>query len=61
MDIWSKLSHENIVVLEGFILEGAYPAIISEWAEGGTVIEYVKSDPNCKLLIIVGTVHKWHE
>ena len=53
MEIWSKLEHENIIVLEGFIIEDAYPAIVSEWAKGGTVTEYVKSNPDCKLLTIV--------
>ena len=61
MSIWSKLSHENIIVLEGFILEDVYPAIISRWAEGGTVTEYVKSNPDCNLLIIVGAKHSQHE
>ncbi|EJC99186.1 kinase-like protein [Fomitiporia mediterranea MF3/22] len=43
--VWSKLDHPNILPLQGFALEGAYPLVISEWLENGTVREYLQSHP----------------
>ncbi|EJD07112.1 kinase-like protein [Fomitiporia mediterranea MF3/22] len=45
--VWSKLKHPNILPLRGFALEGAYPLVISEWMENGTLREYLQVHPNC--------------
>lgn len=49
----SKIEHKNIIQLEGYVLENGFPTIILEWAEGGTVIEYIKANPDCDLVEIV--------
>lgn len=53
MNIWAKLLHENIIKLEGFILENGFPAVVSMWEMGGTVVEYVKGHPDCDMIRIV--------
>ena len=49
----SKLSHQNVIRFEGYLLEYDYPSIIMTWAVGGTVIEYIKKFPKCDLAEIV--------
>ena len=39
--LWSKLRHSNILPLIGYLLEGNYPSIVSEWMENGTARSYV--------------------
>ena len=39
--LWSKLRHSNILPLIGYLLEGNYPSILSEWMENGTARRYV--------------------
>lgn len=53
MNTWEKLVQPNIVSLEGYILEDGFPAIVSAWAEGGTVVEYLKIHIGCDELKIV--------
>lgn len=53
---WSKLNHENIVKLEGFLLDDLNPpsaTIVSSWADGGTVDDYVREHPDCDQVEIV--------
>ena len=53
---WSKLNHENIVKLEGFLLDDLKPpsaTIVSSWADGGTVDDYVKEHPDCDHMALV--------
>ena len=45
MNIWFKFNHPNILRLIGFIIEGGYPSLISEWIEHGTMVDYLKSHP----------------
>ena len=52
--IWSRLAHKNILPLLGFIIEGEYPSLISEWMENGTALKYVKRNPECDILELVG-------
>ena len=50
----AKLSHDNIVKIEGFyFIKGKQPVIVSEWADGGTVKKYVKENPKSDLRKIV--------
>ncbi|THH09475.1 hypothetical protein EW145_g1994 [Phellinidium pouzarii] len=55
--IWSKLDHHNILQLWGFINdENDYPSLISEWMENGSVLQYVKKNPDCDVMrLIIGT------
>jgi len=45
--IWSKLKHENVLPLLGYLIEGSnmMPSLISEWMEKGTLRESMKSFP----------------
>lgn len=52
--VWSKLQHPNIQPLLGFVLEGEYPSLISEWMENGTALRYVKDQPEHDILELVG-------
>ncbi|EJC99208.1 kinase-like protein [Fomitiporia mediterranea MF3/22] len=45
--VWSKLGHPNILPLRGFALEGAYPLVISDWMENGTLREYLRDHAEC--------------
>lgn len=54
--IWAKLDHINIVKFEGYIVEHGYPSVVSSWANGGTVTEYVRKNSNCDLLLIVSNI-----
>ena len=56
MNTWEKLRHDNIVVLEGYILGDGFPAIVSTWAAGRTIVEYVKAHPGCDELAIVSVL-----
>ena len=53
LNTWEKLDHDNIVPLEGYILEGDFPAIVSVWVDGGTLREYIRGHPGCDELEIV--------
>lgn len=56
---WSKLDHENIVKFEGFIVDELDPpcaTIVSGWADGATVDEYVKQHSDCDLVEIVRAI-----
>ena len=55
MNVWAKLLHKNIIALEGYILEDGIPAIVSLWASGGTMVEYVKDHPDCDVPKIVSS------
>ena len=51
--IWSRLAHKNILPLLGFIIEGEYPSLISEWMENGAALKYVKRNTECDVLELV--------
>ncbi|KAH8110557.1 kinase-like protein, partial [Phellopilus nigrolimitatus] len=51
--VWSELKHPNILPLWGYVLEGAYPCLVSERMDNGTVSSYIKSQPNCDVLRII--------
>ncbi|TDL17329.1 kinase-like protein [Rickenella mellea] len=43
--LWARLSHPNVLPLLGYCLNfGPYPALISEWMENGTVLEYLEKN-----------------
>ncbi|THH07806.1 hypothetical protein EW145_g3134 [Phellinidium pouzarii] len=48
--VWSKLGHRNILPLLGYLVEGEYPSLISEWMENGTVSTYINEHPECDVL-----------
>ena len=54
--VWSTLIHPNILPLLGFIIEGGYPSLVSEWMDNGTASQYVKDHPECDLVAIVSLV-----
>ena len=51
--IASKLDHINVVKLEGFVMDGDSPSLITLWAWGGTLNDYIKKHAGCDLLRIV--------
>ena len=51
--IWSRLAHKNILPFLGFIIEGEYPSLISEWMENGTALNYVRENPDTDILELV--------
>ncbi|KAI5116781.1 hypothetical protein M0805_008735 [Coniferiporia weirii] len=53
--IWSKLDHRNLLRLQGYITitEGNLPALVSEWMENGTVLNYVKSHTDCDVMHLI--------
>ena len=51
--IWSRLTHKNILPFLGFILEGEYPSLISEWMDNGTASDYVREHPEDDILELV--------
>lgn len=63
MRTWFKLSeldHENIIKLEGFLLNDLNPpsaTIITRWADGGTLDEFVRNHPKCDFVEIVRTTN----
>ncbi len=40
---WSEFKHANIVKFEGYIMEGRYPALVSEWMKRGSLWQYMKN------------------
>ncbi|EJC99228.1 kinase-like protein, partial [Fomitiporia mediterranea MF3/22] len=63
--VWSKLAHENILPLLGYVLEGDYPSVVSEWIENGTVTKYLKhnssADPEKLILGIAAGMDYLHD
>ena len=51
--VWGKLEHPNIVKLEGYFLRESFPCIVLEWAENGTIVEFIKKFPERDLVQIV--------
>ncbi|TDL13941.1 kinase-like protein, partial [Rickenella mellea] len=49
--IWSDLDHPNILPLLGFSMEfGPHPTFVTEWMSNGTVLDYVKANPEASIL-----------
>ena len=42
--------------LEGFIMEENYPSLVTPWAEGGTLNEFIKKHVGCYLVPIVWSI-----
>ncbi len=42
MRIWSEFEHPNVLKLEGYIMEHAFPALVSKWMERGSLWQYMK-------------------
>lgn len=54
VQIWSMVSHTNILPLMGYALEGdRYPALVTEWMENGTIAEYVRKNYYVDVLSLV--------
>lgn len=48
------LSHPNVLRLLGYIVEeNGFPSLVSDWIEGGTALEYVKTVPNADISYLV--------
>ena len=54
--VWSTLAHTNILPLLGFVIEGDYPSLVSEWMENGTASQYVKEYPAYDLSGLVSLI-----
>ena len=54
--VWSTLAHPNVLPLLGFVIEGDYPSLVSEWMENGTASQYVKEYPACDLSGLVSPI-----
>lgn len=54
VQIWSMVSHTNILPLMGYALQGdRYPALVTEWMENGTIAEYVRKNYYVDVLSLV--------
>ncbi|THH06165.1 hypothetical protein EW145_g4263 [Phellinidium pouzarii] len=52
--VWSKLDHENVLALSGFITEeNGFPSLVSEYMEDGTLSDYVKTNPECDVMRLI--------
>ncbi|KAH8115040.1 kinase-like domain-containing protein [Phellopilus nigrolimitatus] len=51
--VWSGLNHTNILPFCGYLLEGKFPSLISEWMENGTARGYLERRPDLDLLPLV--------
>ncbi|KAH8115058.1 kinase-like domain-containing protein [Phellopilus nigrolimitatus] len=51
--VWSSLHHPNILPFCGYMLEGNFPSLVSEWMENGTVRRYLERRPDLDLLPLV--------
>ncbi|KAL5513537.1 hypothetical protein ACEPAH_3936 [Sanghuangporus vaninii] len=51
--VWSGLYHRNVLPLLGYVIEGEYPSLISEWMENGTVSRYMREHPKTDLLQMI--------
>ncbi|KAI5115606.1 hypothetical protein M0805_009283, partial [Coniferiporia weirii] len=52
--IWSELDHPNLLRLSGFIIdEENLLSLVSERMENGSVLEYVKSHPECDVIRLI--------
>ena len=49
--IWSSLRHPNILPLLGFVMDyEVYPALVTEWMENGTAMDYLRKHPDLDIL-----------
>ncbi|KAI5122336.1 hypothetical protein M0805_002503 [Coniferiporia weirii] len=53
LKVWSKLAHQNILPLLGFLLEGPYPSLVSEWMDNGPVSQYIRNNVDCDVLRMI--------
>lgn len=53
MNVWSKLVHPNILHLWGYVLEGDYPCLVSQWMDNGTVLRYLTTNPKIDVVPLV--------
>ncbi|KAL5526173.1 hypothetical protein ACEPAG_7511 [Sanghuangporus baumii] len=44
MTIWAALDHPNILPFIGYVLEGVYPSLVSEWMVLGSLRDLLKRD-----------------
>ncbi|KAI5116310.1 hypothetical protein M0805_009154 [Coniferiporia weirii] len=52
--IRSKLAHQNIILLLGFILdESGFPSTVSKWTDNGSVLQFVKDHPEGDVLHLI--------
>ena len=57
LGVWSKLYHTNILPLLGFIIEGSYPLLVSEWMENSTASSYIAENENADIPKLVRLVN----
>ena len=54
--IWDRARHKNCLSLQGYTLvANEAPALVTEWMENGTIVEYIKANPETDLIAMVGT------
>ncbi|TDL15872.1 kinase-like protein [Rickenella mellea] len=57
LKIWSRLDHQNVLKLRGYTLDDAkFPALVSEYMENGTMLNYLKLHPQVDILEMVNGV-----
>ncbi|KAL5503756.1 hypothetical protein ACEPAH_7827 [Sanghuangporus vaninii] len=44
MSIWAALDHPNILPFIGYVFEGVYPSLVSEWMMLGSLRDFLKKD-----------------
>ena len=58
LDVWSRLKHENILLLLGFTTNfGDLVALVSPWHPGGTATTYVRGKSKETLLNIASALN----
>jgi hypothetical protein len=50
---WKTLQHPNVLSLVGVTVSGTQFAMISEWMEKGSLVEFVKANPDANRLKLV--------
>jgi len=48
--IWSSLHHPNVLPLLGYVMHGAYPALVSQWMAKGSLRRYMEKSSNVPVI-----------
>ena len=58
LDVWSKLKHDNILLLVGFTTQfGGSVSLVSPWHQGGAARAYVQDKSKETLLNVVSCIN----